>query len=108
MNNRFTPYLLDGQTADWIVASFPIVRVVLVALIALCAIIMIVTTLLQSNNNENANNALSGGVQESYYAKNKGESKNVKLSRATVACISIIAVCVLLYCLTFLFYKGSL
>lgn len=108
MNTKFASYLLEGQTADWVVASFPIIRVVLVGLIVLCAIIMIVTTLLQSNNNENANNALSGGVQESYYAKNKGESKNVKLSRATVACIVIIAVCVLLYCLSFIFYKGSL
>lgn len=92
---------------DWVVASFPIIRIVLVCIIGLCAILMIVTTLLQSNANEGGNNALTGATsQESYYAQNKGESRNVKLSRATIALISIIAVCVILYFVSLIIYQG--
>lgn len=91
---------------DWVVASFPIVRIVLVSFIAICAVLMIVTTLLQSNANENGKDALSGGVQESYYAQNKGESRNVKLSRATVALISIMAICIVLYFVSLIIYQG--
>ena len=102
---NFVSHML-ALAPDWVVASFPIARIVLIGLIAICAVIMIITTLMQSNNNQDANNALSGGVQESYYAQNKGESKNVKLSRATIACISIIAICVVLYFVSLIIYQG--
>ena len=97
--------LLD-LAPDWIVASFPTVRIVLVCLMAVCAVSMIVTTLMQSNANEDGNNALSGGAQESYYAQNKGESRNVKLSRATIIFISVMAVCVVLYFVSLMIYQG--
>ena len=68
---------------------------------------MIITTLLQSNSNEDGSNALSGSVgQESYYAQNKGESRNVRLSRATIALMSIIAICVVLYFVSLIIYQG--
>ena len=108
MNKYLLQMLEGGAAADWVVASFPVIRIVLVCIIALCAGIMIVTTLLQSNENESGTTALTGGVQESYYAQNKGESKNVKLSRATVICVATIMVCIVLYCITFLFFKGSI
>ena len=71
--------LLDAYTADWIVSSFPIIRIVLVCIIALCSLTLIVTTLMQSNSNDNSSQALSGGSRESYYAQNKGESRDGKL-----------------------------
>ena len=63
--------LLATLTPDWIVNSFPIIRIVLVAITAVCAMCLIITTLMQSNNNEDGANALSGASQESYYAQNK-------------------------------------
>ena len=87
----------------WVSASFPIIRIVLVCIMALCAIAMTVTILMQSNSNDDATSALTGHVQESYYAQNKGESKNVRLARATITCISIIAVCIVLYFVTLFF-----
>lgn len=94
-------------TPPWISSSFPIIRIVLICIAVLCAIMLIVTTLLQSNSNEDGSNALSGSVgQESYYAQNKGESRNVRLSRATVALISILAVCVILYFVSLIIYQG--
>ena len=54
----------------WVSASFPIIRIVLVCIMALCAIAMTVTILMQSNSNDDATSALTGHVQESYYALN--------------------------------------
>ncbi len=91
---------------DWVAASFPIIRIVLVCIMALCAICMTVAILMQSNSNDDATSALTGHVQESYYAQNKGESKNVRLSRATLTLICIIAVCIVLYFVSLIIYQG--
>ena len=91
---------------DWVVSSFPVIRIVLVVITALCGITMIITTLMQSNNNEDGTSALSGGVQESYYAQNKGESRNVKLSRATIVCCSTMFVCMVLFFVSLIIYQG--
>lgn len=98
--------LLESSMPYWVTSSFPIIRIVLVCMIALCAVIMIVTTLLQSNANDDGQSALTGSSQESYYAQNKGESRNVKLSRATIACVSIMAICIVLYFVSLIIYQG--
>ncbi len=104
---KYLSQILTSLAPDWVMSSFPTIRIVLISIAALCAIMMIVTTLLQSNSNEDGSNALSGTVgQESYYAQNKGESRNVRLSRATIALISIIAVCVILYFVSLIIYQG--
>lgn len=98
--------LLANLAPDWVVASFPIIRIILVAVIAICAVVMIITTLMQSNKNEDGDNALSGAVQESYYAKNKGESKDVRLSRTTVVMASLMFACTILYFISLIIYQG--
>ncbi len=104
---KYLSQILASLAQPWVSSSFPIIRIVLICIAVLCSIMMIVTTLLQSNSNEDGSNALSGTVgQESYYAQNKGESRNVRLSRATIALISIIAVCVILYFVSLIIYQG--
>ena len=98
--------LLESSMPYWVTSSFPIIRIVLVYMIAICAVMMIVTTLLQSNANDDGQSALTGSSQESYYAQNKGESRNVKLSRATIACVSIMAICIVLYFVSLIIYQG--
>ena len=98
--------LLESSMPYWVTSSFPIIRIVLVCMIAICAVMMIVTTLLQSNANDDGQSALTGSSQESYYAQNKGESRNVKLSRATIACVSIMAICIVLYFVSLIIYQG--
>ena len=98
--------LLESSMPYWVTSSFPIIRIVLVCMIAICAVIMIVTTLLQSNANDDGQSALTGSSQESYYAQNKVESRNVKLSRATIACVSIMAICIVLYFVSLIIYQG--
>lgn len=92
---------------EWIVTSFPIIRIVLVALITVSAVTLIITTLLQSNSNDNGSQALSGGSHESYYEQNKGETRDGKLKKATIITASIIAVCTLLYFITLIIHNPA-
>ena len=91
--------ILDAAS-DFSTTVFPIVRIVLVSLVLVCALIMIVTTLLQSSADENGATAITG--QESYYSQNKGESRDGKLKKATTICAIVIAVCAVLYFISFL------
>ena len=95
MNN----ILLEAAN-DFITSVFPVLRFVLVGIIFVCAIVMIVTTLLQSSADENGATAVTG--QESYYSQNKGESRDGKLKKITTICAIVIAVCTLLYFISFL------
>ncbi len=101
-----TNLLLGSTMPYWVTSSFPIIRIVLVCIMAVCAVTMIITTLMQSNANDDGQSALTGVSQESYYAQNKGESRNVKLSRATIICVSIMALCIVLYFVSLLIYQG--
>lgn len=92
--------------APWIEKSFPIIRIVLFCLVAICAIVIIITTLLQNDDGNSAD--VITGAQESYYSKNKGGSRDGKLKLATIICASICAVCVLLYLITVLVYNPTL
>ncbi len=89
------------DVAPWVTESlFPIMRIVLFAIVVLCAVIVIATTLFQ--NEDSADTDVITGVQESYYSKNKGGSRDAKLKIITITCSIILAVCVVLYFVTFL------
>lgn len=92
-------FLLAAES-DFVTTVFPIIRFVLVGIIFLCAVVMIISTLLQSSADENGATAVTG--QESYYSQNKGESRDGKLKRITTICAITIAVCTLLYFISFL------
>ena len=86
--------------SDFVTTFFPIFRGVMVGLIFVGAVILIITTLLQSSSDENGATAVTG--QESYYSQNKGESRDGKLKRITTISAIAIAVCTLLYFISFL------
>lgn len=86
--------------SDFSTNVLPVVRIVLIALIFICAVTLIITCLLQSSADENGATALTG--QESYYSQNKGESRDGKLKKATIISSIIIAVSVILYFITWI------
>ena len=88
----------DALQADWITTLMPIIRYVCVGLILICAIVMIVTVLLQSDSNSTSS-VITGG-QESYFSQNKGDSRDGKLKKTTIAMVSIIAICIIVYFIT--------
>lgn len=96
--NRFASLLLDGELAsDFATKVLPVLRYVLFGIIVIAAIIMIITTLMQSNNSGDSLDAFTGAKQESYYAQNKGASRDSILKRITIAMAVVIFVCVLTF-----------
>lgn len=85
---------------DFMTDVLPVVREVLIGIVLVCAIGLIVSTLLQSSADENGVTAVTG--QESYYSQNKGESRDGRLKKITIILSSIIAVCTVLYFVTWI------
>lgn len=83
-------------TADWIVRSFPIIKIVLVCILTILAIAMIIFVLLQKSNT-NGISAISGQT-DTFYNKNKGATLQGKVKVLTI----IDAVCILVVCITYL------
>lgn len=95
--------LLDtGLQSDFITTFFPILRIVLVSLIFVAAIVLIVVVLLQSDNATNGTTNVISGVRESYYSQNKGDTRDGRLKKITIAMSIIIAVSILIYFATLL------
>lgn len=97
--------VLDKLVPAWVSSSFPIIRSVLLGIIALCSISLIVTCLMQANSDANGIEALNG--QESYYANNKGKTKNGKLKIWTIVAASVIAFCIIMFFVTMLIYNPT-
>lgn len=85
---------------DFMTDVLPVVREVLIGIVLVCAIGLIVSTLLQSSADENGATAVTG--QESYYSQNKGESRDGRLKKITIILSSVIAICTVLYFVTWI------
>ena len=93
---------MNGLLLDYsagLVKAFEVARIVLFCLVLACAILIIIATLLQ--NEDSANTDVITGAQESYYSKNKGSSRDAKLRLITIICSIVLAVCVILYFVSF-------
>ena len=97
--NRFIGLLNedDKLVSDFWTSFLPVLRYILFAIIALCAITMIVTTLMQSNDSSDGMDAFTGAKQESYYSLNKGASRDAILKRITIAMAIVVAVAIVLF-----------
>lgn len=97
--------LLDGGVqSDFITTVFPIIRYILFFLIIASSITMIVTIMMQKESAGGTD--ILSGKQESYYAQNKGSTKEGRLKKITVIMAIIIAVSTLLYFITELINKS--
>ena len=99
--NNFLTTLLDGEVAsDFATKVLPVLRYVLFAIIIACAVVLTITTLMQDNDSQDGLSAFTGTKQESYYAQNKGASRDSILKRITIAMAVIIFVCVITFFIT--------
>ena len=98
--------LLAEIQNDFWAGAIPIIQTVLFFIAIVCALTIIVTVLMQSNNNSEDMDIISGS-QESYYAQNKGSSRDGKLKIITIVMSSIAAVCVILFFITELFIRTA-
>lgn len=90
-------FLLDSPIqSDFITKFFPIFRYVLVGIVLLASIVIIISVLLQSDASSGGTNVISG-VRESYYAQNRGETRDGKLKKLTIIMSIVVAVSIVLY-----------
>ncbi len=86
----------NKATAGWIVESFPVVKAILVAVLALLAVVMIILVLMQKSNTTGA--SVLTGQTDTFYNRNKGSTLQGKIKILTI----IDAVLIVVVCLAFL------
>jgi len=85
----------NAATAGWIAESFPIIKIVLVSLLALFSIALIVLVLMQRSNT-NGVSAVTGQTN-TFYNRNKGATLQGKIKVLTIICAVCIMVLVVAY-----------
>lgn len=93
-------------TAAWIVDSFPVIKIVIMSLLAVLSIAMIVLVVMQKSNT-NGVSAVTG-QSDTFYNRNKSATLQGKIKVLTI----ITAVCMMVLCLAFLIisqiYQGTI
>lgn len=92
---------------EWVVNSFPVIKLVLVILVLICSVFMIVTVMFQEGNT-NGMTGITGDSSDTFYNRNKGQSMQGKIKKITI----VNAVLILVFCLAYLvlntIYSGGL
>ena len=92
---------------DWVVSSFPVIKLVLVILVLICSAFMIVAVMMQDGNT-NGMTGITGDSSDTFYNRNKGQSMQGKIKKLTV----INAILILVFCIAYLvlntIYSGGL
>lgn len=93
--------------APWVSDSFPIIRMVLLILIAVLSLALILVVLFQQSNDGSSLNAMQGGNADTFYAKNKSQTLESMLKRLTVIIAIAIAVLAILFFVSVAIYYGN-
>jgi len=81
-NNLLAATVADEKAvAPWIVSSFPIIKIILAILIAICSIFMIVAVIAQRGE---TNGSTITGQTDTFYNRNKGSSLQGIIKKLTV------------------------
>ena len=99
--------LLAAAPAPWIADSFPIIRAVLIIVVAIACIVMIIAILASPPQTGIGRNAITGS-NESYYTKNKGGSNQGRLRNLVIICAIVIAVSSILFGISYVIYSAGI
>lgn len=107
--NMFNLFLAttDKARPEWVVSSFPIIKLVLVILILICAVFMVVAVMMQEGNT-NGMTGITGDSSDTFYNRNKGQSMQGKIKKLTIVVASLILGLCLIYLVLNTIYSGSL
>jgi len=108
---NLTNFLMEEATqkarSEWIVNSFPIIKLILVIAILLCSIFMIVSVMIQEGNS-NGMTGITGDSSDTFYNRNRGQSMQGKIKKLTIICAIAILVLCLAYLVLNTIYSGGL
>lgn len=91
--------LLLNATPPFVSQGFPIIRGIIMGIIAVLAVAIIVIVMCMESNADGGTNVISG-QSDSFYAKNQGSSKEGRLKKAIIICSISIAVLAVLFWIT--------
>lgn len=97
----------EKARSEWVVKSFPIIKLVLVIAILLCSITLIVAVMAQEGNS-NGMTGITGDSSDTFYNRNRGQSMQGKIKKLTVICAGLILVLCLAYLVLNTIYSGGL
>ena len=96
-------YLLDVSAGT--ARSLTTIRSILLILTAIAAIAIIVAVLIQPSNPDGGRNVITG-TNDSYYAQNKGDTKEGRLKKIIIICSVIILVLTVAFYVIEHFFAG--
>ncbi len=106
LKTLFNSILLSSSTAEvpeWVASSFPIIEIVLAALITVCSIFMIVAVVMQKGESNGAT-GITGASADTFYNRNKGGSLQGKLKKLVMIDAIIIMVLAIAFLICFSIY----
>jgi len=92
--------------ASWVTKFVPVVRYIILILMALIAVATIVLVFMQIGQGGNSTNVVTGNA-DSYYSQNKGGSREGRITKLIYICVSILVVLSILFFITFNIYDGE-
>ena len=108
MKNIFTLICADENkaTASWIVNSFPVVKIVIMALLAVLSLAMIILVVMQKGET-NGSSALTG-KSDTFYNRNRKTTLQGKIKVLTIVVASVMMVLCLTFMILSQIYSGTI
>ena len=103
MKNSFFIAAAGDMLPDWVTASFPIIRIVMIILMVVISLGIILAVLVQRSGNDGLG-AIAGQSTETYYAKHKKQSMEGVVKKLTVVLGISAAVIAVLFFVTLVIY----
>lgn len=92
--------------AKWVSKTIPVVRYIILVLLALIAVATIVLVFMQIGQGGNSTNVVTGNA-DSYYSQNKGGSREGRITRLIYIFVGILVVLSILFFVTLKIYDGG-
>jgi len=92
--------------AKWVTKVVPVIRYIILILMAIIAVATIVLVFMQIGQGGNSTNVVTGNA-DSYYSQNKGGSREGRITRLIYICVGILVVLSILFFVTFNIYDGK-
>lgn len=90
---------------DWVTASFPIIRIVLIILMTLISIALVIAVMIQPASSDGLG-ALGGQSSDTYYSKNKQDSLEGFMKKVTIILGISAAVISIIFFITLVIYPA--
>ena len=93
--------------AKWVSKVVPVIRYIILVMLALVAVATIVLVFMQIGQGGNSTNVVTGNA-DSYYSQNKGGSREVRITRLIYICVGVLVVLSILFFVTVKIYDCNL